>query len=75
MRLPVDELDTAPNGSPTVVHQAERVEDPMAYLSFGVAAVQGVVAASGWSRVSRIVGIGGGFVSVIVVLLATALVP
>lgn len=47
----------------------------LAFLSFGLAAVHGVVATRGSSRASRLVGIGGGVVSVIVVLLATALIP
>lgn len=47
----------------------------LAFVSFALAAVHGVVATRGSSRASRLVGIGGGVVSVVVVLLATALVP
>lgn len=47
----------------------------LAFVSFALAAVHGVVATRGTSRASRLVGISGGVVSVVVVLLATALVP
>lgn len=47
----------------------------LAFVSFALAAIHGVVATRGSNRASRLVGIGGGVVSVVVVLLATALVP
>lgn len=47
----------------------------LAFLSFGLAAVHGVVATRAPGRQARLVGIAGGVVSVAVVLLATALVP
>jgi uncharacterized membrane protein len=47
----------------------------LAFLSFGLAAAHGMVAARAPGRRARLVGIAGGVVSVAVVLLATALVP
>ncbi len=47
----------------------------LAFVSFGLAAVHGLVATRSPGRRARLVGIAGGGVSVIVVLLATALVP
>lgn len=47
----------------------------LALVSFVLAAVHGVMASRASPRSARLVGITGGIVSVVVVLLATALVP
>lgn len=47
----------------------------LAFVSFGLAAVHGVAAGRSSPGVARVVGIAGALVSLVVVLLATALVP
>ncbi len=47
----------------------------LALVSFGVAALHGVMAKRDSTGASRTLGIAGGLVSAAVVLLATALVP
>lgn len=47
----------------------------LAFVSFGLAALHGAMATRASAGASRAIGITGGLVSVVVVLLATALVP
>ncbi len=47
----------------------------LAFVSFGLAALHGAMATRASAGASRAIGITGGIVSVVVVLLATALVP
>lgn len=47
----------------------------LAFVSFGLAATHGIIAARGNATASRTFGVAGGIVSVVVVLFATALVP